>query len=48
MLELKRLRQDLQGISTTEYTILLVLIGVAGIGVWMEFGTALKRLISGE
>jgi len=44
-------RQDLirnrKGLSTVEYIIILVLIAVAGISLWQEFGDVLTEKISG-
>jgi Flp pilus assembly pilin Flp len=36
-----RLARDVRGLSTVEYTVLLVLIVTAAVGIWKRFGTAL-------
>lgn len=40
------LRRDERGLSTVEYVILLVLMAVAGIGVWNTLGTTIRGKIS--
>jgi Flp pilus assembly pilin Flp len=37
---------DDRGLSTVEYTIILVLIAVAGIGLWSTFGDTLAEKIT--
>ena len=37
--------RDDRGLSTVEYTIILVLIAVAGIGLWSQFGDVLSGKI---
>ena len=37
---------DDRGLSTVEYTIILVLIAVAGIGLWSAFGDTLSEKIT--
>ena len=39
--------RDQRGLSTVEYTIILVLIAVAGIGLWSSFGDKLSDKIEG-
>ena len=39
--------RDDRGLSTVEYTIILVLIAVAGIGLWSSFGDVLTDKIGG-
>jgi Flp pilus assembly pilin Flp len=43
----KSLVKDERGLSTVEYIILLVLIAVAGITIWNEFGDAVIAQVSG-
>lgn len=38
--------RDERGLSTVEYTIVLVLIAVAGMGLWHTFGTDLSTRIT--
>lgn len=40
------LRRDERGLSTVEYVIILVLIAVAGIGLWTNFGKELSKKIT--
>ena len=40
------LRQDERGLSTVEYIIILMLIAVAGIGLWQAFGDTVSDKIS--
>ncbi|MCP4677197.1 MAG: hypothetical protein GY854_17115 [Deltaproteobacteria bacterium] len=42
----KSLRTDERGLSTVEYIIILVLIAVAGIGLWQKFGTEIETHIT--
>lgn len=42
-----RIARDERGLSTVEYTILLVLIAVVGIKLWSDFGETLKSKITG-
>ena len=39
--------RDERGLSTVEYIIILVLIAVAGIGLWRAFGDTVSEKISG-
>ena len=39
----RSLKQDTRGLSSVEYLILLVLIGVAGITVWKKIGGTIDR-----
>ena len=39
------LMRDTRGLSTVEYIIILVLIAVAGIALWQEFGNAVMDRI---
>jgi Flp pilus assembly pilin Flp len=38
--------RDERGLSTVEYIIILVLIAVAGIGLWSKFGKAITSKIT--
>ncbi len=39
------IRRDTRGLSTVEYIIILVLIAVAGIGLWRAFGDTVSEKI---
>jgi Flp pilus assembly pilin Flp len=43
----RKLARNEKGLSTVEYIIILVLIAVAGISLWQEFGDVLTEKISG-
>jgi len=39
---IRKLGRDQQGLSTVEYTVLLVLIVAVSVGIWNKFGDALS------
>jgi len=43
----RKLARNEKGLSTVEYIIILVLIAVAGISLWQEFGDVLSDKITG-
>ncbi len=45
---LRRLGKDQRGLSTVEYIIILVLIAIAAISVWSEFGGAIREKVQGS
>ena len=44
----RKLARNEKGLSTVEYIIILVLIAVAGISLWQEFGDVLSDKITGD
>ena len=42
----QNLTKDTKGLSTVEYIIILILIAVAGIGLWTTFGESLEGQIT--
>ncbi len=44
---LRKLARDQKGLSTVEYTVLLVLIVACSVGLWKKFGTVVEGKITG-
>ncbi len=43
---IRKLARDEKGLSTVEYTVLLVLIVACSVGLWNSFGTDLKAKLT--
>ena len=49
MKNIKRLHRDVDGLSTVEYVIILILIAVVGITAWRTFGNnVVSKITSGS